>query len=258
MDGTISQGDIKILTDYLADPIAHPITDYQRKLADCNGDGKVSTADLQCLTNFVAGNMKDSNNNPITGNVGTKTIPDVALLTSFVVKLYILRTEAYENFPDDEYETIVKTSLQEYKILPLQIVVDLHSITNYYWTIKGTFMTKTPLSRDDLQTIMININNQLRYKYSIEKINFNEVRNYREIIETILAVDSRILMVDLDPIEYVDVEGNVVPKEKITGQYKMVVPKLNNPKEADNLEYKFTLPNTPLLPRFYYDKGKFK
>lgn len=250
MDGRIDNQDLTLLTNYVADPIGNPITSYQRKLANCNGDeqGIVNSDDIVCLNHYLNGEMFDDQHRPLTGNVGTVTVPDVALLTTFVVKLYILRTEAYEDFPDDEYETIVKTSLQEYKILPLQIVVDLHSIKNYYWTIKGMFMTKTPLSRDDLQTIIVNINNQLRYKYSIEKINFNEVRNYREIIETILAVDSRIQMVDLDPIEYYDEEGNVVPKEQVTGQYKYTVKRLTNEKDSENLEYKFTIPNTPLLP----------
>ena len=250
MDGRIDGQDVTLLTNYITDPIAYPLSPYQRRLANCDGDlqGRVDTNDLACLNNFVTGNMFDSDKVALTGDVGTKSIPDVETLSTFIVKLYILRDEAYEDYPDDEYTTIVKTSLQEYKILPLQIVVDLHSITNFYWTIKGKFMTKTPLTKDELQTIIVNINNQLRYKYSIDKVNFNTVRNYREIIETILAVDSRILMVDLDPIEYLDAEGNIVPKERVTGQYKYVVPMLQNASDADNLDYNFQIPNVPLLP----------
>lgn len=249
-DGRIDSQDYNLLNNHLADPTTYPLTPYQKRLANCKGsnDGVITTEDLQLLGEYIKGNIVDSNGNPLTGNIGIKSIPDIETLTSFVVKLYILRTEQYEDYADDVFETIVKTSLQEYKILPLQIVVDLHSIKNYYWTIKGTFMTKTPLSRDDLQTIIVNINNQLKYKYSIEKVNFNTIRSYREIIETILAVDSRILMVDLDPIQYEDVEGNIVPKEQITGKYKYEVKRLNNPKPSDNLEYKFTIPEVPLLP----------
>ena len=249
-DGRIDSQDYNLLNNFLADPTMYPLTPYQRRLANCKGslDGIITTEDLQLLGEYIKGNITSDDGSPLTGDIGIKTIPDVETLTNFVVKLYILRTEAYEDYPDDAFETIVKTTIQEYKILPLQIVVDLHSITNYYWTIKGTFMTKTPLTRDELQTIIVNINNQLRYKYSIEKINFNEIRSYRDIIETILAVDSRILMVDLDPIQYTDVEGNIVPKEQVTGKYKLVVPQLKNPTAAQNLDYKFTLPNTPLLP----------
>jgi hypothetical protein len=249
-DGKIDSKDYNLLNNFLADPTSYPLTPYQRRLANCKGsaDGIITSEDLKLLGNYIAGNMIDASGKPLTGNIGIKSIPDIETLTSFVVKLYILRTEAYEDYPDDAFETSVKTTLQEYKILPLQIVVDLHSITNYYWTIKGTFMTKTPLSRDELQTIMVNINNQLRYKYSIEKVNFNTTVNYREIIETILAVDSRILMVDLDPIQYTDVEGNIVPKEQVTGKYKYYVDQLHNEKPSDNLDYSFTIPNVPLLP----------
>lgn len=249
-DGKIDSKDYNLLNNFLADPTSYPLTPYQRRLANCKGsaDGIITSEDLKLLGNYIAGNMIDASGKPLTGNIGIKSIPDIETLTSFVVKLYILRTEAYEDYPDDAFETSVKNTLQEYKILPLQIVVDLHSITNYYWTIKGTFMTKTPLSRDELQTIMVNINNQLRYKYSIEKVNFNTTVNYREIIETILAVDSRILMVDLDPIQYTDVEGNIVPKEQVTGKYKYYVDQLHNEKPSDNLDYSFTIPNVPLLP----------
>ena len=249
-DGKIDSKDYNLLNNFLADPTSYPLTPYQRRLANCKGsaDGIITSEDLKLLGNYIAGNMIDASGKPLTGDIGIKSIPDIETLTSFVVKLYILRTEAYEDYPDDAFETSVKSTLQEYKILPLQIVVDLHSITNYYWTIKGTFMTKTPLSRDELQTIMVNINNQLRYKYSIEKVNFNTTVSYREIIETILAVDSRILMVDLDPIQYTDVEGNIVPKEQVTGKYKYYVDQLQNEKPSDNLDYSFTIPNVPLLP----------
>lgn len=249
-DGRVDSQDYNLLNNHLADPTTYPLTPYQKRLANCKGslDGAITTEDLKMLGDYIAGNMIDASGNALTGNIGTKTIPDIETLTSFVVKLYILRTEAFEDYPDEAFETVVKETLQEYKILPLQIVVDLHSITNYYWTIKGTFMTKSPLSRDELQTIMVNINNQLKYKYSIEKMNFNTIVNYREIIETILAVDSRILMVDLDPIEYRDVEGNIVPKEQVTGKYKVTIPQLNNSKASDNLVYEFNIPEVPLLP----------
>lgn len=249
-DGRIDSQDYDLLNNHLADPTTYPLTPYQKRLANCKGslDGVITTEDLKMLGDYIAGNMIDAGGAALTGDIGTKSVADIETLTSFVVKLYILRTEAYEDYPDEAFETVVKETLQEYKILPLQIVVDLHSITNYYWTIKGTFMTKSPLSRDELQTIMVNINNQLKYKYSIEKMNFNTIVNYREIIETILAVDSRILMVDLDPIEYRDVEGNIVPKDQVTGKYKLVVPQLNNPKASDNLVYDFVIPEVPLLP----------
>ena len=143
---------------------------------------------------------------------------------------------------------MIQTDLASYKILPLSIIVDLHSIQKYYWTVTGTFFTKEPLSRDDLQNIIITINNNLRYQYSVDNINFNTVINYKEVIETILAVDNIILMVDLDPITYRDIEDNEISKEHLTGNYTHTVAQLKNPVAADNLHYDITLPQTPILP----------
>ena len=63
-----------------------------------------------------------------------------------------------------------------------------------------------------------------------------------------LNVDNRILMIDLEPIEYVDSEGNVVGKELITGTYTQIVPMLNDSDNANNLHYSITLENTTILP----------
>ena len=242
MDTYINQEDEIILENYLADPVSNPLTTYQKRLADINQDGLINSEDLQCLKNYLAADYEHA------GQAGVSQVTDTLLLDGFVVKLYILRTEEWENVDDDTYKTMILSDLQEYKILPLTIDIDLHSINKYYWTIKGKFLTKEPLTRDELQTIMININNDLRYKYSIEKVNFNSIIDYKDVIETILAVDNRILMVDLEPIEYVDEEGNSISKSKLTGDYQLIVPKLNNKTKADNLHYTFTLPETTILP----------
>lgn len=55
-------------------------------------------------------------------------------------------------------------------------------------------------------------------------------------------------MVDLDPIEYTDEEGNSISKSQLTGDYTVTIPKLNNSTAADNLHYTFKLANAPLLP----------
>lgn len=241
-DTYINEEDVSILENYLADSTSNPLTTYQRKLADINQDGLITSEDLQCLKNYLAGNYQNA------GQAGVQQLSDIELLDGFIVKLYILRTEDWETVEDDTYKTMIMSDLQEYKILPLTIDIDLHSINKYYWTIKGKFLTKEPLTRDELQTIMININNDLRYKYAIDKVNFNSIINYKEVIETILAVDNRILMVDLDPIEYTDEEGNSISKSQLTGDYTVTIPKLNNSTAADNLHYTFKLANAPLLP----------
>lgn len=246
-DTYINEEDVNILENYLADSTSYPLTTYQRKLADINQDGLITTEDLQCLKNYLAGDYQNA------GQAGVLKLSDMELLPGFIVKLYILRTEDWESVEDDTYKTMIMSDLQEYKILPLTIDIDLHSINKYYWTIKGKFLTKEPLTRDELQTIIININNDLRYKYAVDKVNFNTIINYKDVIETILKVDSRILMVDLEPIEYTDLEGNLISKSQLTGDNTMIVPMLEKKKGEETLSnellhYNFTLPNVPILP----------
>ena len=259
-DNLIDEDDYSILADYINDPSAHPLTSYQMKLADGNQDGVVDSADLACLRAFLDSHPVQQidgsyicNNLAESGGIGTITASTTELLDGFTVKLYILRTEDYDSMDpefDDAYTTMIISDLQEYKVLPIDIQVELHAIGKYFWSLQGKFVTKQPLSRDDLQNIIVSINRTLRYNYSVEKMNFNELPNYREIITNILAVDNRILMVDLEPIKYEDEEGKTVPKEKITGKYTQTVPQLNNSDTSLNRHYTFKLENAPILPRF--------
>lgn len=222
LDGTIDKLDLAMLDEYLADPENYkfPIDhNLQFRLADANGDGVVDDQDRIAMEAFL-NPTEDMQDLFTSSGIGIKEITVTEYLNGFEVKLYILRTDEYEGFDDNSYKTMIITDLQQYKILPLTISVDLESINKYYWTVTGTFFTKVPLTRDDLQTIIVNINNELRYVYSPDKMNFNAVINYKEVIETILSVDDRILMVDLDPIEYRDDENKLVPKEQLTGDYE--------------------------------------
>ncbi len=244
-DGYIDGTDYDLLNDYLASPTIHPLTSYQRQLADTNQDGaQLNYDDLACLRAYLDGDVSKAG-----PYIGQQQLSTIQTLDGFVVKLYILRDEAYEDYDDEAYANQIISDLQQYKILPLQILVDLHSIQKFYWTIKGTFYTKEPLSRDELQTIMVNINNQLRYDYSLDKMNFNTLINYREVLGKILDVDNRILMVDLDPITYKDEDGNELSKEALTGVYKITVPMLQkDPSATDYLHYEINLEHTTVLP----------
>jgi hypothetical protein len=95
---------------------------------------------------------------------------------------------------------------------------------------------------------MVNINNTLRHTFARDKINFNTGVNYRELIDIILGVDNRILMVDLDPISYVNAMGEPATREQITGNYSLTVPLLTNEDVAQNLHYIFKLPEVSILP----------
>ena len=253
-DGIVNQDDLTILENYVDNTEASGLTDFQIRLCDLTQDGKVDQQDIDFLREWLTYENPDElpkiSDNSIDeiGYTGRITVSTIETLDSFIVKLYILPTESYEDYTEEDFGDIIRNDLQDYKILPLEIEIDTHSINRYYWSVKGKFYTKTPLSRDELQTIIVNINNDLRFIYSTDKVNFNTVINYKEVIETMLNVDNRILMIDLEPIEYVDSEGNVVGKELITGTYTQIVPMLNDSDSANNLHYSITLENTTILP----------
>ena len=247
MDGDINADDLTLLENYLTDPTTYPLTAYQKRLADVNQDTVITNADKVCLQNYI----NEVEDPALTGYTGKKKIDAITTLKNFVVKLYILRYPEYEQMSEGEEELFIlniQNELKDYKILPLTIDVDLHSIIKYYWTIKGSFMTTEPLTRDELQTIIVNINTQLKYAYAVDKVNFNTAINYRDIVDTILALDNRILMVDLEPITYEDTMGVELFKEDLIGKYTQTVEKLQNPDPADNLVYDVILNNTPILP----------
>lgn len=244
-DGIIDTSDIDVLQRYLNDPENNPLTEFQLELADVNKDGVVDANDITCMQEFLDGNIHTS------GATGTETRLKIKSLDGFIIKLYILPTEAEENPDEEAQETFasqITSALSEYKALPLNIEVDLNSIQKYYWSIKGKFYTTQPLSRDELQTILVNINNTLRHTYARDKINFNTGVNYRELIDIVLGVDNRILMVDLDPIEYVNELGEPVTRELITGNYTQMIPLLTNEDVVQNLHYIFKLDNVSILP----------
>lgn len=265
MDGTISTADLTLLKDYVKNPSSVVVTDFQLRLMDVNQDGVIDNYDSIELEKYLNSTHKvkspfgSINNELLVGETGKQGVSTVKTLDGFVVKLYVARKPEYDMDSeeyDDVYITSINDALEDYKILPLKIEIDLHSIKRYYWTIQGKFYTRQPLTRDELQTIIININNKLSKNYSIDKINFNSLVNYRDIINDILSVDNRILMVDLDPITYTDEEGNIIEKEQVTGEYKQTVPQIGiidgvlqpGIEDKDRLKYVIQLGHAPILP----------
>ena len=64
-------------------------------------------------------------------------------------------------------------------------------------------------------------------------------------------------MVDLDPITYMDDEGNTVDKREVTGDYSKTIPQIGVNEDGtlqegvttqERLNYNFTLDETPILP----------
>lgn len=259
MDGTIDDLDWIMITNYLNDPQTYPLTDYEKELANVTQSTGVypTQADADLLYAYIHTDTSLMTEQERTefletvSPIGDLDVVGIQDLPGFTVRLYILRTSEYEDVDpefEDEFISTIQSDLQQYKILPLDVEVILDKINKYYWTVEGTFYTKTPLSKDELQTMIININNALRYNFSREKTNFNTVVNYRQIIDVILNTDSRILMVDLEPIRYVDSDNNEVDKSIVTGRYTDTIPLLSNPNPANNLKYKITLANPPILP----------
>lgn len=225
--GVVDTADLQLLDDYLADPSASTLTNFQLRLADVNQDGVIDSRDRDLLHEYVThagiepfGQISDED---LTGHIGKTTLSTVELLDGFVVKLYVVPTESYEDYPEEDFGNMIKEGLADYKILPLTIEVDTHSINKYYWSVRGKFYTRKPMSQDELQTIIVDINRNLKHAYSVDKMNFNTVINYKDVIENILAVNPNILMVDLEPIEYRDTENNLVDKNAVTGEYTQVI-----------------------------------
>lgn len=242
MDGSVDIFDQQELENYINNSQEHPLTADQLKLADVNGDGDVNQEDLDLIKKFIGGDVED------TGRIG-ESVSFTTPLDSYIVKLYIVRTPEYEDDEDDEaYKQMVKTELQQYKMMPLEIDVDLDSIKNYYWTVKGEVYLKAPVDLDTAQELLININNQLKFDYGVDKVDFNTTVRYIDVINSIMGVDSTIEYVDLQPIEYQDEEGNIVDSSLISGKAEDIIP--NNPSdesgEGKDLVYDFTLPNVPI------------
>lgn len=253
-DGLIDEDDYSMLEEFISGD--RTLTSFQRRLATLSQtDGThPNISDLACLRAFLDSHpveQPDGSWRPSTGDLskvgltGAQQLSSIETLDGFTVKLYILRTDEYDSDDetyDESYIQMIKSDLQEYKVLPLDIEVDLHSIKKYYWSLVGYYVTKEPLNRGDLQDITLEINRTLKYYYSSEKVNFNEAVNYREVINRILEVDSRIQYVELEPITYYTPEGESVSKETVTGKYRQHID------VQTNKHYVIQLNNYPILP----------
>ena len=56
-DGTVNMLDVVMVQDHVADPIAHPFTDEQKRRADVNGNGTVDMGDVTAILNYVNGSI---------------------------------------------------------------------------------------------------------------------------------------------------------------------------------------------------------
>lgn len=242
-DGEVNEFDEQALENHLSNPEDYPFDAEQVKLADINGDGKVDNEDLQLLKNFVDGDVEDS------GNAGNP-VNLLSLLDSYIVKLYIVRKEENEDDDIETFKNQVVTELTPYKMMPLTIDVDLESIKFYYWTVEGDIYLNEPVDLDAAQDLLVNINSQLKFDFSPEKVDFNTSIRFMDVVNSIMSVSNSIAYVDLKQISYVDEENNPIDQSLITGKATETIPAnpTDSSGEGKDLVYDFTLSNVPIKP----------
>ena len=115
------------------------------------------------------------------------------------VNLYITPANGY-NF--SEYRDELDEKIYNTKIMPLDINTTTNGVDYYNWTMSGVVYLKTPVSYSKAQEVLININNKLKYDYSIENIGYCNPVKPIDLINSIMASDPQIYYVDLGNIEY--------------------------------------------------------
>lgn len=228
------------------------LQDFERAVSRMNGVAKVLALDL-------------------TNDPNLSTVPEDELAGNlYKVNIYIDRVADYEDSvvdPDDEFEyqkylanedafkAAILTQLSQYKLMPLNINVDIRNIDRYYWTVKGELYLNEPVDIDTSRELITHINNELKFIYSNSEVDFNTVVKYIDVVNSIIDVDPIINYVDLEQIQIIDKDGNVVPECYVTGRYKEIIPG-----DPSRLSYNFTLQNVPVRPgsvTIKYDGGNY-
>lgn len=248
-DGSVDALDRELLYEYLTDSYKYALTTSQMKLADLNNDGKVTQEDLDLFDKFLAGDIENCGR---TGQPARVTEP----LPNFTCKLYITRTEDYEQIDKLAYCEYIKTQFESCRHICLKFVPDVDHIEYYYWTVKGTLYLKSPQTLEVVNDILIRINRQLNFEFRPEVMRYNEKIKFIDVVHAIEnKVDDVIDHVDLEPIEYMTNEGEVISDNNlITGQFSLNIDSTNNSKyiveNTGDLQYLITLPQYPIRPNF--------
>lgn len=246
-DGVIDSMDRTILEQYLIDEYRYSLTEDQRKLADLDGDGKITQKDLDCMDAFLSSD--DMSLAGRCGNPLTLSKP----LEDYTCKVYITRTDEYEVQDKLTYLEYIKTQFETTRHIALTFIPDVDSIQYYYWTVKGTLYLKSPQPIDVCNDILIRINKQLNFDYRPEAICYNQKIKFIDVVHSIEnKVDDLIDHVDLDPIEYMTDEGEVVDPRKITGDYDIEIEakKISDKDPSDVFIYNIKLDNAPIRPNY--------
>ena len=176
-------------------------------------------------------------------------------LPNFTCKLYITRTNEYEQQDILTYYEYIKTQFESTRHICLTFVPDVEHIEYYYWTVKGTLYLKSPQTLEVVNDILVRINRQLDFEFRPEVMRYNEKVKFIDVVHAIEdKVDDLIDHVDLDPIEYMTDEGEVIPDTNlVTGQFSLSITSENKSDyilDENELHYLISLPQYPIRPNF--------
>lgn len=167
------------------------------------------------------------------------TDPDPSSLEANQVKLYITRSDYYEDTTTDSskeaYIAMVKTELDQYNLVTKNILVDIDSIRYFYWTVTGTVYLNQPVDFDTSKDLITKINSNLSTIFSSANIDFNQAIKYIDVVNAIKSIDPLIYYIDLDQIEYHSKRSlsvdSVVSEKELNGKNKITIPYKENSTE---------------------------
>lgn len=150
----------------------------------------------------------------------------------FDIQVFVKLTEDAEARLDvgsaTSYKNRVLTHLNKFKMLPLNYTVHIDNVQTepdenvteiYHWYPDITIYLKEQVTADEAGAVLQEANNALLERYKYINVNFNEVPRIVDIIDTVQNSSDIILYLDIDGVNYTDVNGNSVTKEQVTGAY---------------------------------------
>lgn len=132
-------------------------------------------------------------------------------LKDYQIRIYVVREDS-----EVDNVTLVSdllTEMHKYKNALLDVDIVLmeeypeednqnHSYHYYYWQPKATLYLTKPVTSDTARLILNKVDEVLEETFSLSNIDFNEVPNYMDVIDTIKSCSSLINYVNLKDIEY--------------------------------------------------------
>ncbi len=132
-------------------------------------------------------------------------------LNDYQIRLYVIREDTEAD--NVTLSADLLTELHKYKNALLDVDIVLmdeypeeddtnYSYHYYYWQPKATLYLTKPVTTDTAQIILNKVDAVLNEAFSLRNVEFNEVPNYLDVIETIKHCSSLINYVNLKDIEY--------------------------------------------------------